>query len=118
MLRIGQLTIVIYAVALFLGGLEGFLKGSIISLVASTLFMVLLFVALTVTRTKPKFGLGLGSLFAIISFSRFAKVFAQKHEMWPAGFYTIVGSIAALIIGIAFLMEKENVARPGSEYPV
>ena len=119
MLRIGQLTLVIYAIALFMGGLEGAItKHSAISLIASILFMALFFVALRVTRTKPKFGLGLGSLFVILSMARFASIFAKKHEMWPAGFYTISGSLAAVIIGVAFLLEKENAIHPGSEYPV
>ena len=119
MLKIGQLTLIIYAIALFAGGVDGLIeKGSVISLIASVVFMGLFFIALRVMRTNPKFGLGLGSLFVILSFGRFASVFGRKHEMWPAGFYTIAGSIAALIIGVAFLMEKENADRPGSEYPV
>ena len=119
MLKMGQLTIVVYAIALFLGGVDGFIeKGSVISLAASALFTVLLFAALAATRTKPKLGLGLGALFVILSFGRFASMFGKTHQMWPAGFYTIFGSIAALIIGIAFLREKGSAVRPGSEYPV
>ena len=108
MLKIGRATIAIYAIALLVGGVDGFIKGSKISLLASALFAALFFIALRVTRTRPKLGLGLGSLLVFLSFGRFASVFAKKHEMWPAGFYTIFGTLAAVIIGIAFLMEKEN----------
>ncbi len=117
-LKTGQITIIIYAAGLFLGGLEGLItKGSVISLLASALFAVLLLFALRTSLTRPKFGLGLGALFVLLSFGRFAGVFLKKHEMWPAGFYTIFGSLAAVIIGTAFLMTREEVAQPASEYP-
>ena len=119
MRKIGQLTIIVYAIALFLGGLEGFItKHSVISLIASGLFAGLLAVAFQQAQAKPKFGLGLGALFVFLSFGRFASVFAKKHEMWPAGFYTIFGTIAVVIIGAAFLLEKGNATGPDSNYPV
>ena len=109
MLKIGQLTLVIYAVALFAGGLEGFItKGSVISLLASALFAALLVFALRTTRTKPKFGLALGALFTFLSYGRFAGVYMKKHEMWPAGFYTIAGTLALVVLIAAYLTTTES----------
>ena len=116
MLKIGQLTIVIYAIAIFMGGLEGFIrKGSLPSIIASAIIAALLIVALRLTQTKPKLGLGVGALISLLTIGQFAPKFVQHHTIWPSGFYTVLGTLAALIIGAAFLRETENGAEAGSE---
>ena len=101
---VGQITLVIYAVLLAVGGVIGFTKaGSKPSLIAGLASAIGALLALVLSLQNRTLGMGLACLLAILLFVFFGYRYAAKtRKFMPAGLLSVV-SLVVLVISILAL---------------
>jgi uncharacterized membrane protein (UPF0136 family) len=101
---VGQITLVIYAVLLAVGGVIGFTKaGSKPSLIAGMASAVGALLAFILSLQNRTLGMGLACLLAIVLFVFFGYRYAAKtRKFMPAGLLSVV-SLVVLVISILAL---------------
>jgi uncharacterized membrane protein (UPF0136 family) len=100
---VGQITLVIYAVLLGVGGLIGYLKlGSRSSLIAGSISAVAALVALGLSAANNALGVPLGLLLSISLFVLFGYRYAVKtRKFMPSGMLAVVSLV---VMAVMFLV--------------
>lgn len=81
MRNIGRGVLVLYAIAMLLGGIAGYAsKGSVPSLVAGIATAVLILPAVLLTRQNAKAGFGMGAVVAFVLTAVFMHRYSVGHE--------------------------------------
>ena len=103
----GQITILVYALLMLVGGLIGYLKaGSQVSLIAGSASFLLLCVAFVVTRSQLTGGLVMGAVLAVALTANFGKRLADSGKFMPSGAMLVVSAIVAVILVAAVLKSR------------
>jgi uncharacterized membrane protein (UPF0136 family) len=100
---VGQITLGIYAVLLFVGALIGYFKaGSRPSLIAGSISALVTIVALGLSFRNFQLGVALGLLLSIVLFILFGYRYAVKTgKFMPSGLLAIVSLV---VLGVMFLV--------------
>lgn len=98
--------LIVFGVIVLAGGIQGYLKGSVASIMAGSIFGILLIAGAFLSSSKPPVGLTLGLLASAALAYRFGKVFFLAPDkgavIWPAGVLTVLSIIGLVLIGMAF----------------
>ena len=102
---VGQVSLVLYAVLLAVGGVIGYTKaGSRPSLIAGLASAVGAILALLLSLQNRTLGMGLACLLAILLFVFFGYRYAAKtRKFMPAGLLSVV-SLVVLVVSILSMM--------------
>lgn len=104
MLQLGQISLLIYAVLLLVGGMVGYAKaGSKISLFSGIGSGLLAAVGFGLSYSYPVVGLGLGVGLGLILTLVFIQRYRKTQAFMPAGMMSVLSGLAAVVTGLALL---------------
>jgi uncharacterized membrane protein (UPF0136 family) len=100
-LQLVEVVLGVYALLLAVGGVIGYTKaGSRPSLIAGIMSAFLAFMALLITPTNPRLGLGTAAVVALALAGLFGyRFFAKSRKFMPAGLLAIM-SVIVLVLAI------------------
>ncbi|MFO0888105.1 MAG: TMEM14 family protein [Isosphaeraceae bacterium] len=97
-LTVGQTILSVYALLLAVGGVIGYTKaGSRPSLIAGIASAIVVVIALFLTTTAPRLGLGIGAVVALLLAGFFGSRFSKTGKFMPSGMMAVV-SVLTLIV--------------------
>lgn len=103
----GKLVLMVYAVAMAIGGVMGKVKGSNISLIAGMACAVLLGICYANVPRKPKSAFGFGAVIGLAMAVQMFMRFQKTGHFMPAGLISVISLISGvLLVGVWSKVEK------------
>jgi uncharacterized membrane protein (UPF0136 family) len=107
MLQFGRLALLVYPFLMLLGGILGYAsKKSVPSLIAGAGSAAVLLATYAFTRSQPKTGLWIGACVAVLMFVSLWMRYQKSGSLYPAGIFSIISIVAALIFVASALSQN------------
>lgn len=103
MVNIGRTILLLYAIAMGVGGIMGKMKGSTISLVAGLGCAGLLTLCYIKATTNPKAFLGGGTAIALLMAGQMFMRYQKTQHFMPAGLISVISVVAMIALGVVTL---------------
>lgn len=108
-MKLAKKVLLVFALLVVIGGVQGFMAGSAASLIAAVVSGALLLYSRWLWGEKNLAGLIVGLVVSIALFGRFASVAVKDGlTMWPGGVVIFFSVVTIVVLITAFLQEKKS----------
>ncbi len=105
MVAVAQVSLLIYAVLLVVGGLVGYIQAqSKVSLIAGLGSGMVASIIYGITLSQPAIGFSLGAILGLILTGVFIMRFRKTQTFMPAGFLSILSVAITVLSGLALII--------------
>jgi uncharacterized membrane protein (UPF0136 family) len=94
---------IVFGLLTIVGGVMGYVKGSMASIIAGSITGILLLVAAYLLPENLALGLGLAALVSIALAGRFVPIFMKTGQVMPAGLMSVLSVIGAIMAIVAWI---------------